>query len=290
MLGQARRTYETDVTCNLCGSKQHKPLPRHAEPSAAKLREDWGCVAVECNCCGLRFYAPRLAEDWAVKTFLHGNDAESEALSMATKGVFFGEPEGGAETQIATLRKLYTETFDRMVGKYREIHNAPPKSLFELGTSVGWFAQAALARAKEWGGLRYGGVDANVFSAREARERFGLNVQGTTFSKYEISPREIGFYDLVAGFDFLEHTYTPRTDLEKLRTMTRAGGVLVIKTFVDDNDPKGTYVHPVFHHYHFTLKTLREVIERAGWKIVGFDSDSEWVYSQVSVTAINPAN
>lgn len=289
MLALDERIYETEVPCNLCGSRDHRKMARHAEESVAVLQDKWKCTPVECRSCGLRFYEPRLSEDYAVKTFLHGNDAQSEAENMATKGVFFGEPAGSAEAQIAVLRKVYTELFENMVSKYRAINSEYPKALFELGTSVGWFAQAAIAYSSQWGGIRYGGVDANVFCARMAREKFRLNVQGTTFSKYEISATELGFYDLVAGFDFLEHTYTPRSDLEKLRTMTKKNGVLVIKTFVDDNDPKGTYVHPVFHHHHFTLVTLRDVIERAGWKVIEFDSHTDWDYSQVTVTATNPA-
>lgn len=282
----ASHDYESDVTCNLCGSSDVREMPRHAVEARAQLRDAWGCRLVECKSCGLRFYSPRLTEDYAVQTFLHGNDAKAEAESMARKGVFFGEPQGSAAEQIESLRIYYTTIFDGLVEKYAAQNGRPPRAMFELGSSVGWFAKAACARAKEkWDGMTYAGCDANIFAAEIGRNEFGLDIQGTTFSKYAIQPEQIGAYDLLVAFDFLEHSYTPRSDLQKLRTLASKNACLIIKTFVDDNDPEGNYVHPVFHHHHFTLRTLRAVVEKAGWKIVDFNDKSEWIYSQVTVTA-----
>lgn len=284
-----KQTYETNVACNLCGSHLHTILPKHSNKTAAKLRDDWKCTFVRCNDCGLMFYSPRLSEEYAVTTFLHGNDAQAEAESMASKGVFFGDPISSPEAQIETLRSYYSHMYDSLSGIFHDIHGRAPTSMFELGSSVGWFAKAALARSIATGmPLKYAGVDANIYSAAIGRERMGLDIQGTTFSKYTISHGQRSSYDLLVGLDYLEHTYTPKSDLEKLRTLARPGGVLVIKTFVEDNDAEGTYIHPVFHHYHFTLATLRRIIEDAGWKVANFDDKTEWRYSQVTVIGINP--
>lgn len=283
---QTGHRYEQNVRCDMCGSQQSRVLPRSTNESMAQLRDAWGCTFVECEGCGLRYYSPRLEERYAVETFLHQGDAESEAVSMLEKGVFFGEPQGSAEEQIAALRTLYRGIFDHISAAFIRLNGRPPRSMFEVGTSVGWFSKAATERALEqWGEFESAGCDANIFSARLARERNGLNVQGTTFSGYQIAPEQLGRYDLIVGYDFLEHTYTPRSDLEKLHTMAAPGAMLAIKTFVDDLDPTGSMIHPAFHHHHFTRATLREVITRTGWAVEEFDDVSEAVYAQVTVFA-----
>ncbi|MDO1559008.1 methyltransferase domain-containing protein [Brevundimonas sp. 2R-24] len=282
----AGHTYETDVACAMCGSRRQHVLPPSANADMAKLREAWGCTFVECQDCGLRYYSPRLDETYAVQTYLEGGEAESEAISMMEKGVFFGEPEGGAEHQIALLKQLYTGIFDRICEQYIAANGRPPRTMFEVGTSVGWFSKAATERAIErWGRFETAGCDANVFSARMARERNGLNVQGCVFSAYKAAPEQQGHYDLIVAYDFLEHTYSPFTDLKKLHGLAAPKGMLAVKTFVDDLDPTGSMIHPVFHHHHFTRATLREIIERSGWRILEFDDTSEAVYAQVSVFA-----
>lgn len=281
-----RHEYETDVRCAMCGSRNHRIMPKSSNPDMAKLCEKWGCTFVECRECGLRYYSPRLDEGYAVRTFLEDGLAESEANSMLEKGVFFGEPEISAEHQIGLLKSLYTGIFDKICDQFISANGRPPRTMFEVGTSVGWFSKAAIERATErWGGLETAGCDANVYSARNAREGNGLDVQGCTFSQYEIAPRQYGRYDLIVAYDFLEHTYSPRADLTKLHSLASADGILAAKTFVDDLDPEGTMIHPAFHHHHFTLLSLREIIETTGWKVLEYDDTSEAVYAQVSVFA-----
>ena len=197
------RVYEENVPCNLCGSREVRVMPRHAIAKHAELRDSWGCTFVECMSCGLRFYSPRLEENYAVKTFLHGNDAEAEAESMAQKGVFFGEPQGSPSEQLETLRKYYTTIFDGLVpstrssisGRRSRCSNSAPRSACSPGQHV-------LAPSNS--GAQWTMPVATLTSLRpkSTRKDMGLDIQGTTFSKYEIRPDQLGRYDLLIGARF----------------------------------------------------------------------------------------
>jgi hypothetical protein len=197
-------TYESGVRCDMCGSTRATPFGPHPAEAAEKLRQNWNCTFVRCDDCGLQFYSPRLTEDYAVKTFLEGQDAELEANNMADLGVFFGEPQGSPQEQIESLRVYYTQIFEGLCERFMAIHGRLPTSMFEVGTSVGWFAKAAREYITGKGlPFDFAGCDANVFSARNGRTRFGLDIQGSTFSKYEVSPGQLGHYDMIVGLDTL---------------------------------------------------------------------------------------
>ncbi|MDO1559009.1 methyltransferase domain-containing protein [Brevundimonas sp. 2R-24] len=277
--------YETDAACAMCGSASRRVMPMPANEDAARLRETWGCTFVECEDCGLRFYSPRLEEEYAVCTQLE-DGAEEEAISLIEKGLLFGEPAGGPESQIKRLKAVYTEIFDQLCERYLAANGRPPRSMFEVGASVGWFSRAATDRAvAQWGRFDTAGCDVNIFSARLARERNGLNVQGQTLRSYQVAADQYGRYDLIAAYGALEQSYSPRTDLLKLHSMAAPGGLLATKTFVDDFDPDGAMIHPLYHPHHFTLSTLREMVERTGWRIMEFDDQSDRGFAQVSIVA-----
>ena len=85
--------------------------------------------------------------------------------------------------------------------------------------------------------------------------------------------------------DYIEHTYTPVDDLKKMHEMTSPHGVLILKTFLDELDEKGAYIHPTFHAFHFTEQTLRRALEEAGWNILLFDTERERSLALVTVFA-----
>ncbi|WP_165982259.1 methyltransferase domain-containing protein [Dankookia rubra] len=270
--------YEADVRCNLCGSKAHDAVSHNAE---------WNCTLVRCEGCGLMFYSPRLREDYTVPTFLKGGDAKAEAESMADRGVFFGETQGTAEEQIATLKGYFSHIFLEHLRHFAAVNgDRPARSMFEVGTSVGWYMVTAREIAARDGvALSTAGCDANIFAAEVARERFGLDVRGEVFSDYPETADRLGRYDLLHAFDYIEHSYTPADDLAKMFHFAAPGAVLALKTFLHEHDHAGSYAHPVFHHHHFTADTLRAAIEKAGWRILVFDDERERVYAQVTVFA-----
>lgn len=277
-MGQATTVHwEKNVRCDLCGSDSHEALYQD---------ETYGYTFVRCRSCGLMFYNPRYEEQYVINRFLRAGDAQIEAESMIENGVFFGEPPGGAEAEKNTLKDYYRHMLTEHTGRYRELNGRPPDSMFEVGTSVGWYMKVARDEFLVAPGRPLvQGCDANVYSALIAQKTFGLDVRDCTFSLYRTTPDQIHRFSIVTMLDYIEHSYTPFRDLKKLADLTERHGVLILKTFLEELDPKGSYVHPIFHAHHFTEEALRRAIEQAGWKIQLFDKEREGSLGLVTVFA-----
>jgi len=96
-----------------------------------------------------------------------------------------------------------------------------------------------------------------------------------------------GPFDAVVALDVIEHTETPREDLERAARILRPGGALLLKTFYDEwhegrelaivsaegwQLPHG-YFDPVCHINHFTEPVLRRLIEQSGFDVAEWDRD-----------------
>ncbi len=272
--------WEREVQCNLCGGR---------DLIALKTDPNWNCTFVRCASCGLMFYSPRLRENYVVRRFLSAGDAEGEAHNLFENGLLVGKPETSPEKQKQILQGYYRHILGRHSGWFERINNRKPRSIFEAGASVGWYLKVArdefLHGASE---PRARGCDANPFSAEVAKTGFGLDVFGGTLQERPIANAERNHFDLIAALDFIEHTYTPRDDLTKLRQLASPGAVMVLKTFLHELDETGAYVHPIFHVHHFTAVTLRKTIEAAGWEVMEFDDQIERTLAQVTVFAKKP--
>jgi hypothetical protein len=99
----------------------------------------------------------------------------------------------------------------------------------------------------------------------------GFSVHAGTL---ETAPDCLGEFDLVAGWMVLEHLHDPVGGLAKLHSWTRPGGWLAVsvpnaaclerRLFGDAWFP----LHLPNHLFHFTPRTLRKTLERAGWEVV----------------------
>ena len=270
--------WDQNVKCDLCGSKDHESLRKD---------ERYGYTFVRCRGCGLMFYNPRYEEQYVIETFLRAGDAQIEAQNMVERGVFFGDPEGGPEHQKKALQDYYRFILKEHTGWYNKLNGGrAPDSMFEVGSSVGWYMKVAREDfLKGPKGPLVQGCDANVYSAEEGQRAFGLDIRDGSFLGYNTTPEQMGRFALATMLDYIEHTYTPFQDLKKMRDMTAPHGVLLLKTFLEEMDPQGLFVQPVFHSHHFTAITLRRAIEDAGWKIHVFDMERDRVHGLVTVYA-----
>jgi hypothetical protein len=232
------------------------------------------------------FYSPRYREQYVVDSYLCAGNAADEADSMFNKGVFFGEPAGGPEEQKQVLQNYYRFLLTEHAGWYRRLAGRDPDSLFEAGSSVGWYMKVARDEfVNKAGPPLVQGCDANTYSAERARNGFGLDVRDGTFQQYPMTESQRGRFSLAAMLDYIEHSYAPCRDLAKMAEMMAPHGVLILKTFLHELDEKGAYVHPIFHAHHFTAATLRRSIESAGWTILDFDMQRERSLALVTVFA-----
>lgn len=232
--------------CNLCGCDMATVVIYNAKAT--------GFALVECVHCGLRFFAPRPKWKVLAEAMRSTNDAQVEAEHYYAWGSFVPVPDP------AVQKRNIDSYYRKMLDDARAVYGGEFKSMFEIAGSAGWFGVAAKATGLEV----IEGVELNTFAAAICRERQGLpGIEAGDFLEYQ--PRRT--YDLVVALDYLEHTYFPRQNLQKMADMTNPGGVVMLKTFLDELDVNHEQLAPPVHCIHWTEPTLRRAIEAAGLEI-----------------------
>lgn len=257
--------YETETpACNFCKfTGPHKLLERDVKGT----HHDF----VECPVCRLRFYSPRRT----FKSLLDcgfGIDAgaQKEAETYYTYLSFTPVPDRAVQEKI--LRSYYGQMLDTMYARAQKM-----ESLFEIGCTIGFFLSLAKER-----GLSTGGCELNHFACDAGRKYYGLEgVHKGAFADYIPGLK----YDCVVALDYIEHTFTPYDDLRKMYGMLNPGGVLQLKTFLEELDTDRDMVAPPCHSHHFFGHVLRKMVESCGFSITDWQID---FIEQVQLTAVKP--
>lgn len=136
--------------------------------------------------------------------------------------------------------------------------------LLEIGCGVGWFCK--LADAMGWQPV---GLDISDSVCREARAIWGIAVVCSDSLPLPFKPQT---FDLVVLRHTLEHLFSPKRVLKEVHRVLREGGWVAVevpnanslgrKVFEERWD---TWELPR-HLHHFTPKTLRKVLEQAGFQ------------------------
>jgi SAM-dependent methyltransferase len=143
----------------------------------------------------------------------------------------------------------------------------PPISvgrLLEIGCASGTYLEQM--RQEGWA---VEGIEFSETAAQLARKK-GLNVQVATVESASAPVQPV---DVVAAWMVLEHLHEPINALRKLLTWTKPNGYLIAS--IPD---AGSLVHMSFaekrydlhlpnHLYHFTPKTIANVLEASGWQL-----------------------
>jgi len=252
------------LPCNLCGSR------------IQRLFHDQGYRrVVECQVCGLVFVDPMPNAQ---------EKAEMERLAY----------EGELLPEVADFFRNCHRDFqdDPVIGAFRNgllwmgLHRTPGK-LLDVGPGTGIFLYLA---QKEFGWEPHG-IDICDESAVKAREEFGIRLTVGDFNTYAWEP---GSFDAVTMLDMLEHTIDPLASLTRAYELLRPGGVLYVAVpnqhclmtmILDEYIRLGLpgarffqdrlYVPP--HVYYFQPRTLRRILERAGFEIVGVRSGNVYL-------------
>lgn len=228
--------------CDLCGSPADELHRRMSIEDAKGTKMN----LVECTDCGLRFFSPR--PPWKFVGPMVADEKE-QAQRLFDTGSFL--PVQDIAVQKANIQSYYT----KMLEDATRILGHIPQSMFEVGGLVGWFAVAA----SKFGIPLIHGCDLNPHGVRLANEQ-GIPFVACDFADYEPSQQ----YELVVALDYLEHTYRPWQDLQKLAGMIAPGGIFLAKTFLDELDTEREMLAPPTHAIHWTTPVLRSAIERAG--------------------------
>ncbi len=165
-----------------------------------------------------------------------------------------------------TWHRRLRARLNRFFGKdVRRLPDIAPGHLVEIGCASGAFLGEM--RAKGWS---VEGIEFSDNAARTARS-LGLTVQTASVETAAPPQRQA---DVLAAWMVLEHLHEPLAALVKIRAWVRPGGWLVAA--VPDASALerrlfGEYWYALqlpTHLYHYTPRTLRTLLDKAGWTLV----------------------
>jgi SAM-dependent methyltransferase len=255
----------TPIPCTSCGG------------SAYTLLHDLGWRRIlRCAGCGLvrADPLPSLQEKEAVET--QGYTDETAFPEM--RDFFANCHRTFVEDPVIREMRRHLERLETTIGG--------PGTLLDVGAGTGIFMH--LARERGW---RPDGVDICPLTAEKAATEFGLRIAVGPFEHLSFDGRR---FDAAAMLDVLEHVLDPLATLRKVHTLLRPGAALAIAVpnqrclltllvgaYARMGGPASQgllgrlYVPP--HLHYFTPKTLRRMVELAGFRIVAVRQGSVYL-------------
>ncbi len=219
------------------------PCPVCGGPSAADGTVLTGHVILACPSCGHRF---------ARSEMLPGESYEQLYTEGSYKKGYVDAATAYPDEDVAGL-PTYMPFF-------RNVRAAEHPRLLDVACGTGRFCKAAAARGWDVTGIDVSAEAVSVASRTPGGRFFAMPM--------ERAAQELGGFDAVTAFEFVEHTSDPLAAVEGLKGMARAGGVVLVTVpnwespqFQRTENPE--WVPPV-HNQFFTACSLRTLLERAG--------------------------
>jgi SAM-dependent methyltransferase len=241
------------TTCPLCNQTDCRDFPIFYEFREKRFQ------AKQCAHCSFVYLDPRLTPEdlmllYSDEYFLHdgadfGAHSPSDYESAAIKG---------------------SVKFPEILGWIQRFK--PSGEFFEIGCGMGYFLEFARKN-----GYAVSGIEYAELGVKTCQTKFGLNVQRGSFEDLPMQPNH---YDVMFMGDVLEHLVQPLGMLRKAQSMLKPSGVLAAEVPSMFNSLTGRLAvagmrvlrtkkkmgMPPYHINEFTPKTLRLMIERAGFK------------------------
>ena len=165
--------------------------------------------------------------------------------------------------------KEYSEEWEGREKNFRTIIkrlNKMPKpgnKLLDIGAASGIFVK--LAEENEYSAE---GIEPSSQLAREAKERFGVNIIEGTIDDYDAKTQ----FDIVSLLDLIEHVNDPSDFIRRVSPHVRKGGILVIVTPDIKSIPARIFKNKWWHYRtahvnFFSLESLTYLMEKYGFVI-----------------------
>lgn len=229
------------IPCNHCGGTETRPFcPEN------------GRSLVQCVNCGLVYVSPR--------------PDPNELYALYGESYFNNDDSGtvGYSNYIRDESNI-RKTFQRRLKRVERF--ARPGALLDVGCAAGFFLSEAQARG--WG---VQGLDVSHFAARYTRDRFGIPAQQGSLLELDYPD---GAFDMVTMWDVIEHVPDPHAHFAKIARLLRPGGVFALATPDVGSLPARLtgkrwvgYKLQEEHVYYFSAKTLRAMLDQAGFEVV----------------------
>jgi 2-polyprenyl-3-methyl-5-hydroxy-6-metoxy-1,4-benzoquinol methylase len=226
------------VPCNLCGADD-------PEPALTKN----GFTIVRCRACGLSYVTPRPTV--AELVALYSDERYYRNLNASP----FGYPDYLGERWL--LERLVVRRLATI-----EARLGAPGRMLDVGCATGVLVEAAARRG--WSAV---GVDVSTFAIAQCHAR-GLDVRHGDLWGADL-PRD--HFDVVVLDDTIEHLVDPARALREIYGLLRPGGLVTLNTPNDAGWLRRLmgrhwfHCKPPEHLYYFSPRTLRSMLERAGF-------------------------
>jgi 2-polyprenyl-3-methyl-5-hydroxy-6-metoxy-1,4-benzoquinol methylase len=269
-----------DVRCNFCGAHDAVPLvPSTLSETQSEIRSAgaynaFACTSsgygehgliVRCQHCGLVYAAPRPETREVL-----------ELYSAVQDPLYVAERAG----RILTFEH-HLKPMERFTGP------AAGRRLLDVGAYTGVFVEISARHGWDaWG------VEPSAWAVGEA-QRDGLQMVLGTLENAKLPDAS---YAVVTMWDVIEHVADPFSTLRAAWHVLEPGGSLVVHT-MDLDSPFAKFMGrrwPWFmemHLYYFTRKTLRAMLEKAGFSVIWMGAQGRYLqagYLTSRVTALFP--
>lgn len=186
----------------------------------------------------------------------------AEALrALYQRSYFFGDE----YSNYLEDRRVIEKNFARRLATLRRFLTPRHRRLFELGSAYGLFLNLARPMFE-----RVSGIDVSEDAVRFSQQEFTLPVRCADL--LETTEPE-GTIDVACMWDTIEHLGTPRPYLERLGSRMEPGALLALTTGDISSlnarlqGRRWRLIHPPTHLHYFTQRSLRELLERCGFRI-----------------------
>lgn len=240
--------------CEICGSQEAKPLyewpaeyfsHEEYETSSWDGRENIPLKIVSCTNCGLVYTSPSFKEEHLGKVY--PEDIIGEDIDLDRR---FSE-------NIAKHHDLI-----EYVKKHRK-----DGTFLDIGTRLGVLPYLAQKQ-----GYDAYGIDYNEAAIRAGRTKFKKLYAGTPATA--LPKTGVEHFDIIVMDDVLEHLVHPIRELNTISKYQKTGGLLFLRQM--DLDSQGYkrygkdwyYLQPAAHQYYFDSKTIKTLLEKAGYTMV----------------------
>ena len=230
--------------CPLCQSKSQRVFPKY---------EIW---LFDCDVCRHRFAVvePNLNH----VTEIYGDD------------YFNGGGTGyGDYLQEAELLRAAGVRYGKLVSRY-----AKPGTMLDIGAAAGFVLQGF-----QNAGWRGRGIEPNANMARFGREKLNLDIFNGSLENYQSAEQ----VELVTLIQVIAHFQNPLAALEKVASLTKTGGFLLVETWRRDSltakifgSNWHEYSPPSVLHW-FTKEGLQDSVEKLGFKTTAAGKPAKWI-------------
>lgn len=266
------------VNCDLCGSNKHSIFIRGAKDLYNNIPGEFNIV--KCDNCGLIFTNPRPYGEELKKYYpdsagyfnanmtlnsIHNNSSIKEFLKKIVYREYY---DYFLEEEKNVIQKVVIYSLYLFLKKNTLIQGLPvfkkDGRLLDIGCSTGHYVW----RMQQLG-WKVKGIEANQKAASWGKSNLGVDIECATFDKFQPDEK----FDVIEMRMVLEHLPSPAKALEKVSSMLNKHGELIIIIPDISGFEASVYktyhygLHPPCHFYHFTPKTIRNYLEKYGFKV-----------------------